>query len=307
MKGNAPSSVLIIHPGGLGDVLLALPAVAFLRSRHPEDHIVLLSGSEVGSLLHACGVVDRTLSTESGDLASLMGGAAQLSSRVRELLRRCDHVVGWLNDHDGSLRATFQCTGIQRITLASPGPRAGVHQSLRFLEVLGEAPSGFVQSVRLIVPEKVRQAGSAVLRTSGIREGQEYVLCHPGSGSIHKCVRPETIVEVLRNFRQCGIAPVLVGGPADEEVLERIRELGVWDVPVIQQQSLTTLAGILAQAKLYVGHDSGVTHLAAALQIPTVAIFGPTDPVQWAPQGDHVSVSDGPTLFLFRMASGASL
>lgn len=294
MNLDDPRSLLIIHPGALGDVLLALPAIASLRNRHPTEHIVLLSGSEVGTLLQACGVVDRTLTTESGDLASLMGGSEQLSIGLRELLQQCEYVVGWLKDHDGSVRATLQQLGIQRIILETPTPRAGVHQSARFLEALEDARGSVPQSVRLAVPGELRQAGATVLRAIGIQEGQNFVVCHPGSGSVHKCVQPETMVEVLRNFRQSGIMPVIVGGPADDAVIERVRKLGVRDVPVIQKQRLTTLAGILAQARLFVGHDSGVTHLAGALQIPTVAIFGPIDPLQWAPQGDHVSVVTGP-------------
>src|SRR5215207_7893651 len=70
-----PRSVLIIHPGGLGDVLLSLPAIADIRTRDPGHRIMLLAGSEVGSFLLACGVVDRALSIESGDLACLMSGA----------------------------------------------------------------------------------------------------------------------------------------------------------------------------------------------------------------------------------------
>ena len=53
------------------------------------------------------------------------------------------------------------------------------------------------------------------------------------------------------------------------------------------------MAGVLAQAKLFVGHDSGLTHLAAALQVPTLAMFGPTDPLQWAPLGNHVRTVTG--------------
>jgi ADP-heptose:LPS heptosyltransferase len=289
-----PRSLLIIHPGALGDVLLAFPAIASLRTRHLPHHMILLSGSEVGTLLQSCGVVDQTLTTESGDLASLMGGAEQLPVRLRTLLRGSEQVVGWFKDHDGSVRATLQQLGIQRIILETPTPRAGVHQSARFLEALEDARGSVPQSVRLAVPGELRQAGATVLRAIGIQEGQNFVVCHPGSGSVHKCVRPETMVQVLHNFGQRGIMPVIVGGPADEEVLERIRKLSMGYVPVVQQQSLATLAGILVQARLYVGHDSGVTHLAAALHVPTVAIFGPTDPRQWAPLGDHVSVITGP-------------
>jgi len=163
------------------------------------------------------------------------------------------------------------------------------------MDVLKEEHIGHAQSARLVIPDKLSREGTAVLRTIGIQEGQDFVVCHPGSGSIHKCVRPETMVEVILNFRRSGVMPILVGGPADDLAVERVRALGVRDVPVIQRQCLATIAGILAQARLFVGHDSGLTHLAGALRIPTVAIFGPTDSRQWAPQGDHICVVTGPS------------
>ena len=294
MNRNVSDSVLVIHPGGLGDVLLSLQAMVCLRNRHPTDQIVLLAGSNVGSLLHVCGVVDRTLTTESDDLASLMSGSEQLSSALRQLLRRCKLVVGWLKDHDGSVRATLQQLGIPRIILEPPVPQRGVHQSKRFLDMLKDEHSYHALPAHLVIPETMRQEGVTVLRTMGIEEGHDFVLCHPGSGSVHKCVRPETMVGVALNFQQRGVMPILVSGPADERAVERVRDLGLRDVPVIRRQRLTAVAGILAQARLFVGHDSGLTHLAGALQIPTVAIFGPTDLHQWAPQGDHVSVVTGP-------------
>ena len=283
MNRNNSDSVLVIHPGGLGDVLLSLSAMVAFRNRHPTDQLVLLAGSDVGSLLQACGVVDRTLTTESDDLASLMSGSDQLSSALCELLNRCKRVVGWLDDHDGVLRATLQRLGIPRIILEPPVPQRGVHQSKRFLDVLKDESCVDLPPVQLDIPDTLRREGAAVLRTIGIQKGQDVVLCHPGSGSVHKCVRPETMAEVVRKFRQSGIMPVLVGGPADERAVECVRDLGLRDVPVIQRQRLTTIAGILAQARLFVGHDSGLTHLAGALKIPTVALFGPTDARQWAP------------------------
>ena len=294
MTNHDSGTVLVIYPGGLGDVLLSLSAIGFLRNRHPTDQIVLLAGLEVGRVLQACGAVDRTLTTESGDLASLMSGSEQLSILLRELLSRCKRVVGWLKDRDGSLRAALQQLGIPQVILESPVPERGVHQSQRFLDVLKAEHWGIAPPAQLVIPDGLRRQGAAVLRSMGIHEGQDVVLCHPGSGSVHKCVRPETMVEVIRNVRHNGVMPVLIGGPADEQAVERVRKLGLRDVPVIQRQGLTAIAGILAQARLFIGHDSGLTHLAGALQIPTVAVFGPTDPRQWAPQGDHIAVVTGP-------------
>jgi ADP-heptose:LPS heptosyltransferase len=68
---------------------------------------------------------------------------------------------------------------------------------------------------------------------------------------------------------------------------------GLDDIPVIQGRPLSTVAGILAHTRLFIGHDSGLTHLSAAVLVPTVAVFGPTDPRQWAPRGRHVGVVTG--------------
>jgi ADP-heptose:LPS heptosyltransferase len=98
---------------------------------------------------------------------------------------------------------------------------------------------------------------------------------------------------VIERLSEQGCLPVIVGGPADQTAVLRLVARLPDRLPVIQGQSLSTVAGMLAEARLFVGHDSGLTHLAAALGVPTVAIFGPTDPAQWAPLGAHVSVITG--------------
>ena len=121
-------------------------------------------------------------------------------------------------------------------------------------------------------------------------------------GFLNMTVKPSVWVEVLRDIedqassdylRHTGVTPVIVGGPADAEAVHRVGNYCA-GVPIIQEQNLTTMAGILAGCRLFIGHDSGLTHLAGAMQISTIAIFGPTDPRQWAPLGAHVSVIAGP-------------
>lgn len=65
------------------------------------------------------------------------------------------------------------------------------------------------------------------------------------------------------------------------------------DAPLLHAESLVELARSLAGARLYIGNDSGVSHLAAAVGCPTVVLFGPTDPRVWAPRGGHVTVVRG--------------
>ena len=292
MNGTDPRVVLIIHPGALGDVLLAVPAVRAIRSRYPSHVLVLLAGAEVGRLLQLCWVVDRVIPFESGDVTGLFSNAG-CSPSLRHLLERCDAAIGWLRDIDGSLRATLETSGVPWIAVESPTPVPGIHQSDRFMEVVLSLQGGRPTEAGLPLPASLRQAGRDLLRSTGAEESDGFVVCHPGSGSPVKCVRPDVMAAAIRGFRELKLTPVVVGGPADDQAVIRVTEQGLQNLPVLRHQPLELLAGILANACLFLGHDSGVTHLAAALHVPTVALFGPTDPCQWAPRGEHVSVVRG--------------
>jgi ADP-heptose:LPS heptosyltransferase len=86
---------------------------------------------------------------------------------------------------------------------------------------------------------------------------------------------------------------VLLEGPADQEPVKRLLQL-CGDPPIVLKDiDVLTVAGVLAQACLFVGQDSGITHLAGLMGVHMVALFGPTDPDRWAPQGAHVAVVQG--------------
>lgn len=286
-------SVLAIHPGGLGDVLLALPALRALRIRFLAHRLMLIAGPEIGGLLKACEVVDEIFSVESRDVAGLFSGGLDRSSSLRQRMAQCDAAVGWLRDSDGALRDALTEAGVGQVVVESPSPRPGIHQSLRFMEIAGGSERGCSGESGLSLPESLKREGAGLLQSVGIREGRSVLVCHPGSGSPAKCVRPELLADVIRRLAKADLTPVIVAGPADDAALECLTRSGIGDVPVFQRQPLAVLAGILGHARLFIGHDSGVTHLAAALCVPTVALFGPTDPRQWAPQGAQVSALTG--------------
>lgn len=287
-------SIVVIHPGGLGDVLLSLGALSAMRASSPHHEIVLLAGLEVGHLLGQCGVIDHLWSIESGQLGALFTGKEQLSNEQLGVFRRCDLVVGWLSDQTGSLRCTMQELGIPRVILRSPASTEGPHQSDRFLQTLqGEFPTDVRAPLRIYLSEQALQSGTDALRAIGIEQGVPLIVCHPGSGSTHKCVRADTWSTLLRGCHDRQFVPIVVLGPADEQAAMAIRELAVLELPTLRPRSVTMLAAILAQAQGFIGHDSGVTHLAALLGVPTVAMFGPTDEQRWAPRGAHVTVVRG--------------
>lgn len=286
--------ILVIHPGGLGDVLLSIGAMAVMRSTFPQHKMILLAGSEVGQLLVHCGVIDQSLPIESSQLSALLSGRTQISSMQQDLLRRCDLVIGWMSDHDGSLRRTLQEFGIPRVILQSPADAGCHHQSERFLQTLKEEfPVDVYPGIRLRLPDQVLRAGVDALHAVGIEQAASLIVCHPGSGSRHKCVRGNTWGTLIREYRARQRTPVMVLGPADDQAGEAVQEQNIQELPILRPFSITMLAAILAQAQGYIGHDSGVTHLAALLGVPTVAMFGPTDEQRWAPRGAQVTVVRG--------------
>jgi ADP-heptose:LPS heptosyltransferase len=126
---------------------------------------------------------------------------------------------------------------------------------------------------------------------SGLSEVGPFLGLHPGSGSERKNWPKENFLEVARGaFRLWGLASVVLIGPAEEGQREFWTKAREPFLSVREGLSILEAAHILRRATLYVGNDSGITHLAAALGVPVIALFGPTDPRRWAPRGDRVEI-----------------
>jgi ADP-heptose:LPS heptosyltransferase len=199
-----------------------------------------------------------------------------------------------MQDLDGKLSETLKAVGVREVIVRSPFSTAiqATHQHDRFLEVIKEAPSDGEGNALLAVTEPLFHLGRACLEGAGI-SGQPFVVIHPGSGSVHKCVAPEILATVVVALQISGATPVILEGPADRVAVERLLRSCVTPPIVLKGLDVLSVAGVLAQARLFVGQDSGVTHMAGLMGVRTVALFGPTDPTRWAPRGTHVTVVQG--------------
>jgi ADP-heptose:LPS heptosyltransferase len=200
-----------------------------------------------------------------------------------------------MKDPDGKLAETLKAIGAREVIVTSPFSSMiqARHQRDRFLEAFNEVPSDSEQDVLLAVTEPVCQLGRAFLEEQGIKIGEPLVVIHPGSGSTHKCVAPEILGAVVSAVQNCGAIPVILEGPADRKPVEYLLPFCVNQPIVLKGLDIMTAAGVLAHADLFVGQDSGVTHLAGLMGLRTIALFGPTDPDRWAPRGTHVTVLQG--------------
>ena len=287
-------SIVILHPGGLGDLLLAVPAIRSLRNAFPGRQVLLCGPADAAEFLSDCGLVDRWLSAQTTACTALFSGAAPDDPWLGDWLRRCDVAVAWTRDDTGALAAALRNCGVTTAVVQSPfdSTLESAHQSDRFAEIVG-GQAGQVPVATLSTPEAFRAEAEVCLAPYGLPRERSLAIIHPGSGSPHKCVKPEIIASVIEGLRTHGLEPLLLEGPADYGMVEGLlgqlprRPILLRDLP------LRVLAGLISKVELFVGHDSGVTHLSALMGTPTVAIFGPTHPERWAPRGSAVTVLQG--------------
>lgn len=287
MRGR---TVVILHAGGLGDLLLAVPAIRSLRERFPRHQLLLCGQEQAAELLGECDLVDQWLPMQTTACTALFAGATPEDPVLSDWLSRCELAVAWISDDAGALAASLRRFGASAAIVQSPfaSTLTSVHQGDRFLEILGDR-AAHASPAALALPSTLRAEANAYLAESRVLRKRPLALVHPGSGSRHKCVKPAVLLPVLDGLEGQGLEPVLLEGPADHEMVERLLKQRAAP-PVLRGLSVRLLAGLLSHADLFLGHDSGVTHLAALVGTPTVALFGPTDPARWAPRGPTVTV-----------------
>jgi ADP-heptose:LPS heptosyltransferase len=116
------------------------------------------------------------------------------------------------------------------------------------------------------------------------------IIIHPGSGSRKKCWPISNFVKVALSIDANGKQPEFILGPAEYDLYEILLQSKRLNANVHKIEKLTELAGLLKIGGGFIGNDSGVSHLAAFIGLPTVAVFGPSDPTTWKPMGRAVKV-----------------
>jgi ADP-heptose:LPS heptosyltransferase len=287
--------ILVIHPGALGDVLLALPALAHLGRLLPGGHRTLAAAPRLARLLGGSAWVEHGVDLDGLGLHRLFvedppagtpGGVAGY-----------DVIVSWLGAGEPAFRARLGRLATSVVVArAAPPPGSATHCSRHLLETL--APLGSVPvpgsssglEARLVPVEAERLEARIWLRTRGLDPGQA-VMLHPGAGSAAKAW--PGFPALARRLADAAWPLVVAAGPADRAAVAAVMAAGVPRSMVVPEWPLSRLAALFAEARTLVGNDSGLCHLSAAVGCPTLALFGPTDPRVWAPLGDHVTALGG--------------
>jgi ADP-heptose:LPS heptosyltransferase len=276
--------VLVIRGGAIGDFILTLPAIRLLLEGLPNPHIEILGYPGITSVAILGGLAEGARSIEHASLAPFFCPGANLDPTLAAYLASFPLVVSYLHDQDGHFGANLERAGVRNLI-------RGSHR----MDESGEIPAAVQLAKPLDELALYLEQPWISLGLQRPTPPSSVVAIHPGSGSPRKNWGYERWAEFASRL---GAASYLVvSGEAERDTIQdllsdldrrdiRFEHLACAPLPTVAQ-ALTTCCG-------FVGHDSGISHLAAACDLPCFVLFGQTKPEIWAPQNPGVTVIRAP-------------
>ncbi len=274
---NPPPRVLVIRGGAIGDFILTLPALRLLRGTIAGCHLEVIGYPAIAELARAAGLADTIRSLEHRTMAPLFAKTAPIDEALAEHLRSFNLVVSFLYDPDGHFRTSLERVGVKTLIECSPLVKPdGPHASKQLAQGL-EKLAMFLEAGHLHRAHFERQPAN-----------NPRIAIHVGSGSEKKNWPLENWLQIANSFPNQEI--IFITGEAEQE-----RGIQPTGHPIWHSLPLTELATRLSTCTAFLGHDSGISHLAAACGVPSLLLFGPTDPAIWAPPQPWVQFLRNPT------------
>src|SRR5881398_781067 len=282
--------ILVIRGGAIGDFILTLPALKALRNACPRAHMEILGYKHIAVLAEERFYAQAVRSIEYGPLARFFARNSELPAELADYFASFDLIVSYLYDPDRIFEINLRRCGVQNLIY---GPariveNAGhaARQLARPIEQLGINVVDFAE--RIFPSIEDREFAREFLASVP----PQIIAIHPGSGSHEKNWPLENWVGLFSpDSRFADLERlVVISGEADEAQTDQLeREWKNRDVRFARNLPLPRLAAVL-EGSIFIGHDSGISHLAAAAGANCILLFGPTDPDVWAPRNKNVQI-----------------
>ena len=291
-------NILLIRAGALGDCLLLLPTLMALRSRYPQARIDVMGYPERWEWVLGRGLVDAVHAIERPGMHLLFcadPATLEIPEALLSFLGTYDLILSYRPDGDGLFQRHLRALSAGLVLSQPPfPPPPKVHVAdfaLQLVAQLGIPPAPVTPHLRLTCDELALV--QPFFTAHQVDPSQSpIIVVHPGSGSVAKRWPIENFAILLDTLEtQRWARTIVVTGYVEADVVARLHALLPRTKPLVAANwPLRPTMALIGQATGFIGHDSGLTHLAAALGRPTVALFGPTDPEIWGPRGEHVTV-----------------
>ncbi|HXT10703.1 MAG TPA: glycosyltransferase family 9 protein [Candidatus Angelobacter sp.] len=277
--------ILVIRGGAIGDFILTLPAIAALRRQFPQAHLEVLGYPHIIRLAEAAGLVDRVQSIEARALAGFFARHGNLEPDLVDYFSEFDIILSYLYDPDEIFKTNIaRCSPAQFVVGPHrPDENEKIHATKVYLRPLERFAIFDADHLpRLSVNSQPAAARQLVL--------------HPGSGSERKNWPEAKWADLLQHLvHDTDLNLLLVGGEAEGERLQHLAAaLPPTRTKVAQSLPLTDLARVIQASTAFIGHDSGISHLAAALGLPGIVLWGNTVEEIWRPPHDRITILKNP-------------
>ncbi len=297
---NMRTRWLIIRSGGIGDSILLSTVIQRIRMQNPDAWIEVAGIQERVELLVGQGMADHAVSSDMVGMETLYSQEASSRNDLRGYLKTFDIILCYSAGNPELLASKLRSRDNQiiRIHPALPDKNAKIHITEFYMQAL----TGLVEINNPPFPRielNETEIEMALKQLAEINFPNTFLLgMHIGAGNKEKRVSPHIFLRVIHYLSErMPVSVLLAQGPAEEGIAEtfitklprKVRTL------ILNNEPLRQLAGKLSFCDLFIGNDSGVTHLAAAVQCPTLALFIASDPVVWRPLGEHVRIIDFPS------------
>lgn len=276
------SRIAVLFPGALGDFVCFLPALQSLARNADVD---LFARSEFADIVPS-GVTVRSL--ECNEITRLFAANSAGDQQLQNFFAAYAAVYSWLGCRQGEFVRQLTSLSCGRARIFSLQPtNSSIHQTDYYLSCVGW------NSAASLEPR-------VELRAEGLAWRNEFCATHdlrrrpllviaPGSGAREKNWPEDFFLVIVNWWREAvnGVV-VLLTGPVEEDRggIKRLQNTCL----VASDLTLSQAAALIARSDVYLGNDSGITHLAAAAGTRTIALFGPSNARQWAPRGKRVTI-----------------
>lgn len=287
--------ILFIRGGAIGDFILTMPAIQLVRENLPGTRIEVLGYESITSLAKAASLVDATRSIEHGPMAGFFVPDGNLDQDLMDYFASFSVVISYLYDSDGFFRANVERCKVGTFIQAPHRVDENNNEEPAAMQLAKplESLALFLETPFVDLPADL--GGNDTASPSA----KPLIALHPGSGSPRKNWSLEGWAGVVEKLQQ-KFPPaefLIVSGEAEERSIgDFLRLLKTTEANWrhLEYLELPSLATTLQTCDLFLGHDSGVSHLAAACNTPAVLLFGPTNPRVWAPRNPAVRVIQAP-------------
>lgn len=295
-----PGRILIIRGGAIGDFILTLPAIRLMRENFPDCHLEILGYRHIAALAEGRYYADATRSIEYGPLAGFFNPKSELDPELTAYFAGFQQVISYIYDPDGLFGSCLRKAGVRNLIAASPRLTDDTHAAKQLAAPLEQLALWLDDPAARFFPS-ASDLSEADRRLAGL--DAPLVALHPGSGGDRKNWPLEKWQSLLRTLaqRHPSAALLIVGGESDTARLQALKSHPGPGLHFLENVPLPVLGAIFSRCRMFIGHDSGISHLAASAGVPALLLFGPTDPDVWAPANPGVAVLRAPEGDLSRL------